>query len=81
MNPAVDPLFEVHPLNEIGFERAGTIADRFTQLLNEIRPLVPEGREWNIVKNKLEEASFYAKKGMSSLSTNQGKSTSARSAG
>ncbi len=73
MPHGVDPLFEVHRLNDTGLEKASTIAVAFDSLLNEIRPLVPEGREWSIVKTKLEEACFYAKKGLSSIPSNQGR--------
>jgi hypothetical protein len=73
MQPVIDPLFEVHRLNESGIEKATHLAEIFNTLLNEIRPLVPEGREWSIVKAKLEEACFYAKKGLAGIPSNQGR--------
>ena len=73
MTVGIDSLFEVHRLNEAGLEKAGVIANAFNELLNEIRPLVPEGREWSIVKTKLEEACFYAKKGLALMPANQGR--------
>jgi hypothetical protein len=76
-----DPLFEVHLLNETGIEKSRTIAEAYNSLLNEIRPLVPEGREWSIIKAKLEEACFYTKKGMANLPANQGRVNAAGSAG
>jgi hypothetical protein len=73
MPHVIDPIFEVHRLNEAGLEKAQTIAECFNNLLDEIRPLVPEGREWSLVKTKLEEACFYSKKGLASIPSNQGR--------
>jgi len=63
--------FEVHLLNETGIERAKVIALMFDQLLDDLKTQVPEGREFSIVKTKLEEASFFAKKGMAIAKENQ----------
>ena len=56
--------FEVHRLTEQGLDAANSIASEFDQLLTTLeRDIgVPEGREWSIVKTKLEEACFFAKK-------------------
>lgn len=60
----MNPEFEVHLLNEGGIRRAKEIALAFDGLLNHLKDLCPEGRELAIVKTKLEEASFFAKKSM-----------------
>lgn len=67
----IDPLFQVHKLNEKGLQKAKELADRFNTLLVEINRLCPAGRELSIVKTKLEEASFFAKKAVASVPENQ----------
>ena len=72
----VSPLFKVHTLNEEGESRANQIAAAFDDLLFTLtgdRPAVlcPEGRELAIVKTKLEEACFFAKKAMANDPANQ----------
>ncbi len=54
--------FKVHILNEVGIERACAVAVDFDVLLEQLKDYVPEGREFSIVKTKLEEACFFAKK-------------------
>ncbi len=74
MTPAaarIDPLFQSHPLNDSGRIKYVTIGEAFTELLDRIQPLCIEGREWSIVRTKLEEASFYARKSMSGVRPNQ----------
>lgn len=56
--------FEVHILSQDGINTALLIATLFDEFLDELKKLVPESRELLIVKTKLEEASFFAKKGM-----------------
>jgi hypothetical protein len=68
---SVDPLFQVHKLNEGGLQRAQELADRFNGLLVELNRLLPEGREFSIVKTKLEEAAFFAKKAIAKRPENQ----------
>lgn len=64
--------FAVHLLNRDGKEKAQLIAEAFNTLLESLQQgLVPPGRELAIVKTKLEEACFFAKKGMASLPENQ----------
>lgn len=60
----VHEAFQTHKLTRAGFEKAIQIAERFNDLLSDLTALVPEGRELAIVKTKLEEACFFAKKGM-----------------
>lgn len=56
--------FQVHMLTEEGKAKAKEIAEGFSDLLTKIDALVPAGRELAIVKTKLEEACFFAKRGM-----------------
>lgn len=61
----VDPLFAYHMLNPIGQTKAAEIADDFTTLLRSLEGRIAlGGREGAIVRSKLEEACFYAKKCM-----------------
>ena len=60
----MDPLFQVHKLNEQGLAKARFIAGAFDILLASLKTLCPEGREFSIVKTKLEECCFFAKKSM-----------------
>ena len=68
---AVNRLFQVHKLNEKGLYKAGQIAESFSNLLEELAEYCPEGRELAIVKTKLEEAAFFAKKSMAGLEENR----------
>jgi len=67
----MDPLFEVHMLNETGKKNAKAIADSFDFCLQSLKTLCPEGREFAIVKTKLEESCFFAKKSMANVKANQ----------
>lgn len=68
----IDPLFKVHTLNNDGIRRAASLALAFNGLLEELRVLCPENtREFSIVKTKLEEACFFAKKSIANLPENQ----------
>lgn len=63
--------FEVHKLNEPGINNAKKIASMFNQLIEELKTVCPDGREFSIVRTKLEEACFFAKKSMASRTFNQ----------
>ena len=63
------PEFEVHMLNDNGKVEAKIIADAFNELLDKLVNCVPEGRYLAIVRTKLEEACFYAKKGMATINS------------
>lgn len=64
--------FKVHILNDNGIDKARRLAEDFSTLLNSVEHLCgAEGREMAIVRTKLEEASFFAKKAMASLPENQ----------
>lgn len=65
--------FEVHMLNDAGKAKAREIADAFDALLSRIEAIWQPrghagyvGREGAIVRTKLEEACFFAKKAMAS---------------
>lgn len=63
--------FQFHALNPEGASKAGQIALAFDDLLEELVTLCPAGRELSIVRTKLEEASFFAKKAMAGDPANQ----------
>lgn len=65
------PEFEVHMLNETGKARARAIALAFDQLLTNLEAAGVDGREGAIVRTKLEEAAFFAKKSMAKKKENQ----------
>lgn len=67
----IDTLFQVHRLNEDGLKKAEEIAGAFNNCLINLRGMCPEGREFAIVKTKLEEAAFFAKKAMANVKENQ----------
>lgn len=67
----IHPLFSYHKLNEGGVKKAEECAVSFTNLLRELESMCPQGRELALVKTKLEEASFFAKKAIASEPVNQ----------
>lgn len=62
--------FEVHMLNGQGKGKAAAIAAAFSHLLEYVTPLVDDQRLLDLVTTKLEEACFFAKKGMASQEMN-----------
>lgn len=65
-------LFTVHKLNDVGIARAQNIATAFNRLLEALeRECTTNTREFSIMKTKLEEASFFAKKSMAINEANQ----------
>ena len=62
--------FQVHMLNKIGQTKAASIAFAFDACLARLTELCPSGRELSIVRTKLEEACFFAKKSMASQPEN-----------
>lgn len=54
--------FQFHRLNEQGVEKAKAVAEDFDRLLEVLKTYVPVCREFSIVRTKLEEAFFFAKK-------------------
>ena len=72
----MDAAFEVHMLNDTGKQKAKDIATAFDNCLTAITAptfgsLCPAGRELSIVRTKLEEACFFAKKAMANAKENQ----------
>lgn len=63
--------FKVHVLNEVGISKAVAIAEVFDGALDALDDLIPSGRYMALVKTKMEEASFFAKKGMAIDPKNQ----------
>jgi len=63
--------FKVHRLTEKGLAKAQRLAENFDRLLTELQADIPNGRYLAIVKTKLEEACFFAKKGIAELPENQ----------
>ena len=58
----MDPLFQVHRLNDEGQAKAGSVAKAFNELLKLLREKIAPNRERAICEMKLEEACFFAKK-------------------
>lgn len=64
--------FGVHMLNEQGKEKALAIAMVMTRALNALEEECgKDGREMAIVRTKMEEAGFFAKKAMATRPENQ----------
>jgi len=58
-------MFDVHVLNEKGIEKARRLQSKFEAFLQDIEDVCgAEGREMSIVRTKLQEASFFAKRAM-----------------
>jgi len=62
--------FEVHKLNDKGMRLATEIAAIFDGCLNQLSTYCAPGREWSLVRTKMEEACFFAKKAMASDGAN-----------
>lgn len=63
--------FKVHQLNAQGLRKAANLGEVFSQALEAIELLVPQGRERSIVVTKLQEASFFAKRAIALDPANQ----------
>lgn len=63
--------FQVHILNADGINKAKEIAILFDATLDTLLNLCPQGRELSVVRTKLEEACFFAKKAMATDPINQ----------
>jgi len=70
--PYIRREFEVHLLNNEGIEKARHMAGLFSVFLDQLEDITgTDGREVAIVRTKLEEASFFAKKAMANRPENQ----------
>lgn len=67
----IRPEFAVQMLNAAGKRKALDLAEVFSEALEQIEFLGVTGRELALVKTKLEEASYFAKRGIASLPENQ----------
>lgn len=63
--------FQVHMLNGTGIERATALGEAFSELLTKVEAIVPASRERSLVVTKLQEAAFWAKRGMAVDPANQ----------
>lgn len=63
--------FAVHMLNDLGKTKAQFIAQAFDECLERLTAHCPPGREMALVRTKLEEACFFAKKSMAQVDENQ----------
>lgn len=64
--------FAVHILNAEGITKAAEIANIFNHALGQLEGVIGfGGREMSIVRTKLEEAAFFAKKAMAVRPENQ----------
>lgn len=56
--------FQVHVLDESALDKARQLGEIFSTALEAIEAIVPAGRERALVVTKLQEASFFAKRGL-----------------
>ncbi len=71
MSTNIRPEFSVHLLNDAGLTKASALATIFAEALSRIEEVVPVGRERALVITKLQEACFFAKRGMALDPANQ----------
>jgi hypothetical protein len=62
---SLSPEFSSYQLNELGQARCQNISVAFDTLLKVVEAALPESRQLSIIRTKLEEACFYARKGVS----------------
>lgn len=63
--------FNVHILNDQGIALAKQVAEIFSAALDQIESIIPPGRERALVATKLQEAAFFAKRGVALQPDNQ----------
>ena len=63
--------FKVHMLDPVKMERAVQLARIFEAMFASIKMIVPPGRYLSLVQTKLEEACYFAKKGMAVAAENE----------
>lgn len=69
--PHIRSEFTVHLLNQDGIDSARILAEKFSELLDHVEMLGVSHRELALVKTKLEEAAFFAKRGIAMIPGNQ----------
>lgn len=67
----IRPEFKVHMVSTLGRGKCESVAEGFSILLDGLEGLGITGRDLALVKTKLEEAAFFAKRGVASLPENQ----------
>ncbi len=67
----VRPEFNVHSLNDQGIAKATELGEVFSEALDKIEAVVPAGRERALVVTKLQEAKFFAVRGVALDKANQ----------
>lgn len=65
--------FKVHVLNDEGLAKAQVLANLFSEMLDTIDRMIPAGRERALVATKMQEAAFFAKRGIALDPNNQAK--------
>ena len=63
--------FQVHMLNDQGIAQATAIGEAFSECLEKLQTLLAAGREMSLVVTKLQEAAFFAKRGIAINPANQ----------
>lgn len=72
MTTKIRPEFTVHMLNDAGKGKAAAIAETLSAALDGLEAVCgKDGREMAVVRTKLEEACFFAKRAMAQRSENQ----------
>jgi hypothetical protein len=63
--------FQTHTLNDGGIEKTKQVGEVFSQALDALEQLVPQGRERSLVITKLQEAKHFAVRGVAVDPVNQ----------
>ncbi len=72
MEPRIRDEFSWARLNELGISRATEVARFFSTLLDSLESITPgNGRSMAIVRTKLQEASYFAKRAVAEQTENQ----------
>lgn len=72
MDEKIRDEFSVHMLNDDGIAKAKKLGEAFSALLNTVEDVCgKDGREMAVVRTKLQEAAFFAKRAMAVMAENQ----------
>jgi hypothetical protein len=69
--PKIRPEFQYHELNQAGVDACTTIREGFTDLLNLVESVIPEGRDRSLVITKLQEGCTAAVRGAAVMPKHQ----------